>query len=109
MIVIREKPNLDLELYLRLASVWKHTARLRIRVWINCVIHEVNFQPLHPDTDALLHKSIQSSHENREHSAACSWLRVSTFATGKIRGQLFVEMSLMRLFLFSLRNVATLL
>ena len=79
VIAIREKPKLHLELYLRLASVWKHTARLRVRVWINCVTHEMNVQPLHPDTDAPLHEPIQSSQEmtnicveNREHNAVLS-------------------------------------
>ena len=43
VIAIQEKPNLHLELYLRLASVWKHTARLRVKVWINCVTHEIVF------------------------------------------------------------------
>ena len=99
-IAIQEKPNLHLELYLRLVSVWKHThvARLRVRPWINCA--------LHPDTDTPLHEPIESSQENREHSATCLWFE---FAIEKIRGQLFVEMSLMKLSLLSMMNVATLL
>ena len=55
MIAIQEKPNLHLEICLRLASVWMHTARLRVRVWINYVTCEIVFQPLHPDFDALVH------------------------------------------------------
>ena len=87
VIAVREKPNLHLELYLRLASVWEHTARLRVRVWINCVTHEIDFQTLHPDTDAPLHEPIQSSQENREHSTA--WFEFPRLRLGRYAGGCF--------------------
>ena len=57
----------------------------RERIWIICVTREIVFPPLQPGTDAPLHESIQSS-QDIDHDA---------FTTGRIRGRLFVEMSLM--------------